>query len=136
MKSREEIMNMLEAFDLTGSFRDAGELARFSRNSRTRNGKDDRIIDYVECPRVSGYRAVHLRTVYRDRKVEVQLRTPGQHAWAVFVEELGGIFGHDLKSGRGPRGGLTAWVTWYVEGEWKEHRFPAEALMQVQVSRG
>ena len=27
---------------------------RFSRNSRTRNGKDDRIIDYVECPRVSG----------------------------------------------------------------------------------
>ena len=33
-------------------------------------------------------------------------------------------------------GGLTAWVTWYVEGEWKEHRFPAEALMQVQVGRG
>ena len=27
MKSGEEIMNMLEAFDLTGSFRDAGELA-------------------------------------------------------------------------------------------------------------
>ena len=27
VKSREEIMNMLEAFDLTGSLRDAGELA-------------------------------------------------------------------------------------------------------------
>ncbi len=27
MKSAEEIMNMLEAFDLTGSLRDAGELA-------------------------------------------------------------------------------------------------------------
>ena len=46
--------------------------SRFSRNSRTRNGKDDRIIDYVERPRTSGYRAVHLRTVYRGRKVEVQ----------------------------------------------------------------
>ena len=27
MKSAEEIMNMLEAFDLTGSLRDAGELS-------------------------------------------------------------------------------------------------------------
>ena len=89
--------------------------SRFSRNSRTRNGKDDRIIDYVECPRVSGYRAVHLRTVYRDRKVEVQLRTPGQHGWAVFVEELGGIFGHDLKSGLGPPSVLE-WLGKLAEG--------------------
>ena len=33
MKSREEIMNMLEAFDLTGSFRDAGELAGCSHHT-------------------------------------------------------------------------------------------------------
>ena len=33
MKSREEIMNMLEAFDLTGSFRDAGELAGVSHHT-------------------------------------------------------------------------------------------------------
>ena len=33
MKSREEIMNMLEAFDLTGSLRDAGELAGVSHHT-------------------------------------------------------------------------------------------------------
>ncbi len=33
MKSGEEIMNMLEAFDLTGSFRDAGELAGCSHHT-------------------------------------------------------------------------------------------------------
>ena len=36
MKSREEIMNMLEAFDLCGSFRDAGELAGVSHHTVTR----------------------------------------------------------------------------------------------------
>ena len=33
VKSREEIMNMLEAFDLTGSLRDAGELAGCSHHT-------------------------------------------------------------------------------------------------------
>ena len=33
MKSREEIMEILEAFDLTGSFRDAGELAGCSHHT-------------------------------------------------------------------------------------------------------
>ena len=33
MKSREEVMNMLEAFDLTGSLRDAGELAGCSHHT-------------------------------------------------------------------------------------------------------
>lgn len=36
MKSREEIMNILEAFDLTGSFRDAGELAGCSHHTVAR----------------------------------------------------------------------------------------------------
>ena len=29
------------------------------------------------------------------------------------------------------QGGFTVRVTWYVEGEWKEHDFPTEALGQV-----
>ncbi|MYJ13711.1 MAG: IS21 family transposase [Acidimicrobiia bacterium] len=36
MKSREEVMNMLEAFDLTGSLRDAGELAGVSHHTVAR----------------------------------------------------------------------------------------------------
>ena len=36
MKSREEIMNMLEAFDLTGSLRGGGELAGVSHHTMAR----------------------------------------------------------------------------------------------------
>ena len=36
MKSREEVMNMLEAFDLTGSLRGAGELAGVSHHTVAR----------------------------------------------------------------------------------------------------
>lgn len=36
MKSAEEIMNMLEAFDLTGSLRDAGEFAKVSHHTVAR----------------------------------------------------------------------------------------------------
>jgi hypothetical protein len=36
VKSEEEIMNILEAFDLTGSLRDAGELAGFSHHAVAR----------------------------------------------------------------------------------------------------
>ena len=36
MKSAEEIMNMLDAFDLTGSLRDAGELAGVSHHTVAR----------------------------------------------------------------------------------------------------
>ncbi len=36
MKSAEEIMNMLEAFDLTESMRDAGELAGVSHHTVAR----------------------------------------------------------------------------------------------------
>ncbi|MCY3850155.1 MAG: RelA/SpoT domain-containing protein [Acidimicrobiaceae bacterium] len=89
--------------------------ARFARNSRSRNGKDDKIIDYVMSPRSSGYRAVHLRTFYRNRKVEVQLRTSGQHAWAVFVENLGEVSKHDLKSGEGPQSVLN-WLRKLADG--------------------
>ncbi len=31
-------------------------------------------------------------------------------------------------------GDLTAWVTWYGDTEWNEHRFPTEALKQVNAS--
>jgi hypothetical protein len=37
VKSAEEIMNILEAYDLTGSLRDAGELAGCSRHTVARS---------------------------------------------------------------------------------------------------
>jgi Region found in RelA / SpoT proteins len=65
--------------------------------------------NYVESPRMSGYRSIHL--VYRyysdknpahnDLKVEMQLRTRLQHAWATAVETVGAFRGQSLKSGLG-----------------------------------
>ncbi|WP_419842483.1 RelA/SpoT domain-containing protein [Candidatus Poriferisodalis sp.] len=75
---------------------------RFTANSRRRDNREDRVIDYVEHPRDSGYRAVHIRTHYRGRRVEVQLRTRWQHRWARIVEDLTNRVGVDYKSGSGP----------------------------------
>ena len=68
--------------------------------------------DYILNPRDSGYRGIHL--VYRyfsDRKmgqswnglkIEMQLRSLYQHAWATAVETVGTFIGQALKSSRGP----------------------------------
>lgn len=60
------------------------------------------LADYIETPRQSGYRGVHVILSYDDRKVEIQLRTELMHRWAVSVEEVGARIHHDLKSGEGP----------------------------------
>ena len=74
---------------------------RFMFNSGQRNGVEDTVRDYVARPRDSGYRAVHLWTRYRGWRVEVQLRTQLQHAWAAGVEDLTAMTGVDYKSGDG-----------------------------------
>ena len=50
----------------------------------------------------SGYRAVHIIVKRDERLVEVQLRTPRQHEWAVAVERTGIRLGFSLKEGMGP----------------------------------
>lgn len=71
------------------------------------------IDDYIEIPRSSGYRGVHLiYRYYSDRMetynsllIELQLRSQHQHAWATAVETVGAFVGQALKASRG-------------EGEW------------------
>jgi putative GTP pyrophosphokinase len=46
----------------------------------------ERVRDYVERPKASGYRAKHVIVVKKERRVEVQLRTPLQDTWANQVE--------------------------------------------------
>lgn len=74
---------------------------RFMANSVQRNGVDDGMRDYLQNPRSSGYRAVHILTRYSDCRIEVQLRTRMQHDWAKLVEEVTTITGIDYKSGDG-----------------------------------
>lgn len=67
-----------------------------------RNWTITRERDYVANPKPDGYRAVHLHNRHRGKLIEVQLRTPGQDAWANSVEADAGLFDFRLKAGGGP----------------------------------
>ena len=68
-------------------------------------GKDD----YIEEPRESGYRGVHLKyryfsdkqTTYNGLRIEVQIRTALQHEWATAVETVGTLVRQSLKASQG-----------------------------------
>ncbi len=47
------------------------------------------------------YRAIHVLVTYKNRRVEVQVRTLLQHAWAELSEKLSDRFGTELKYGGG-----------------------------------
>jgi hypothetical protein len=65
--------------------------------------------DYIDTPRSSGYRSIHRvyryysdrSPTYADLKIEMQLRTPLQHAWATTVEVVGMFTRQGLKNSLG-----------------------------------
>ncbi len=66
--------------------------------------------DYITTPKKSGYRGVHLvyryvsdkaKQMYNGLKIEMQLRSRYQHAWATAVETVGMFSGQALKSSIG-----------------------------------
>jgi len=65
--------------------------------------------DYIETPKLSGYRGIHLiyrfqgkiHSAHNGLLIEVQLRSVIQHAWATSVEIAGAFLGDSLKSGEG-----------------------------------
>ena len=64
--------------------------------------------DYLSSPKSSGYRGYHLVYQYQDpnpvvhgRIVEIQIRSPLQHAWATTVEVVDTFTGQSLKSSHG-----------------------------------
>lgn len=70
--------------------------------------------DYITRPRESGYRGIHLiykygsdkSTDYKDMRIEIQMRTLMQHAWATAVETVGTFINMPLKSSLGDDGWL------------------------------
>ncbi len=73
------------------------------------NHKLERIRDYVENPKSSGYRSIHFIYTYNSKiekfnglKLELQIRTKLQHNWATAVETAGIITKTSLKSSQGP----------------------------------
>ena len=61
-----------------------------------------RIRDRRDEPADSGYRAVHLIVIRDGRMIEIQLRDPQEHQWALAVERTGSRLGIGLKEGEGP----------------------------------
>jgi ppGpp synthetase/RelA/SpoT-type nucleotidyltranferase len=65
--------------------------------------------DYIAQPKSSGYRGYHLiyrynsdrKTTYNTLKIEMQIRTHLQHAWATAVETVGTLQRQALKSSQG-----------------------------------
>ncbi|MGA7218279.1 MAG: RelA/SpoT domain-containing protein [Candidatus Sulfotelmatobacter sp.] len=70
------------------------------------DGSDD--FDYIACPKPDGYRSVHMvfrfqssseeHKIYNGQRIEVQMRTKLQHAWATSVETAQLFTGQALKS--------------------------------------
>ena len=67
--------------------------------------------DYIRNPKISGYRSRHLvyryfsdrNKTYNGMKIEVQIRSPLQHAWATTVETVDIFTQQALKSSRGSK---------------------------------
>src|SRR5919204_46159 len=81
---------------------------RHHSNIRHRLLRED---DYIGQPKRSGYRGIHLIYAYEsDRnptfnklKIEMQIRSRLQHAWATAVETVGAFTAQALKSSAGER---------------------------------
>ncbi len=73
--------------------------------------------DYIREPKSSGYRGIHLvygytsdkNPAYNGLRVEIQIRTELQHAWATTVESVGTLIGQSLKSSAG----LAEWLRFF-----------------------
>lgn len=73
--------------------------------------------DYIERPKESGYRSLHLiyryknpvAEAYNGLSLELQFRTRLQHAWATAVETIGSFLNQALKSSEGP----TEWLDYF-----------------------
>lgn len=78
------------------------------QNSRIKH-KYHHTDDYIEEPKASGYRGIHMVYRYHSDKnmdyegmfVEIQLRTKLQHVWSTAVETMGLYTGTNLKAGEG-----------------------------------
>lgn len=93
-----ELVNIIASRDKIHSSRGVKHKLVFEKN-------------YIEEPKASGYRGVHLvyryfsdkTSDYNSLKIEIQFRTILQHAWATAVETVGIFIGQALKSSIGQK---------------------------------
>lgn len=86
----------------------ANELVGYYRTKSRMKHKFIREDHYIETPKPSGYRGIHLIYSYDNQpdweglKIEIQVRSRLQHGWATAVETVGTFTQQALKSSLGP----------------------------------
>jgi ppGpp synthetase/RelA/SpoT-type nucleotidyltranferase len=85
----------------------AERLLKAYKRSTTRH-KLHNVVDYIDQPKESGYRGIHLvykyngsQTQFKNLLIEIQLRSKIQHAWASAVEIIDTFTGQALKASQG-----------------------------------
>jgi len=91
--------------------RNVSEVKRLCENYRESDIKHKlhTIDNYIDEPKESGYRGIHLiylyysdrNNIYNNLKIEMQIRSRFQHAWATAVETVGTFVQQALKSSQG-----------------------------------
>jgi GTP pyrophosphokinase len=114
LKRQEQILNKLSRFPhsklsnmgdiggcraVLGDRREVDGVVKRIRKNWDVHGK---IRDSRDEPTDSGYRALHIIVIRDGRRIEIQLRDPREHEWAVAVERTGARLNIGLKEGEGP----------------------------------
>jgi ppGpp synthetase/RelA/SpoT-type nucleotidyltranferase len=109
-------MNMAQIQDIGGCraiMRDVSQVDSlvniYRHESRGMKHKLAKEQDYIAIPKSSGYRGIHLVYKYRsdkaedydDMRIEIQVRTLMQHAWATAVETVDTFTKQSLKASQG-----------------------------------
>lgn len=115
--SREPTMSLWTMQDLGGcrvvvpTIEDVYQVAESYKASRVRH-KLIKEYDYINSPKYSGYRGVHLvyqyqsdtkETYNRNMLIEIQVRTHLQHLWATALETMGLFTNQALKASNGDK---------------------------------
>lgn len=90
---------------------DVAQMVKYYKSKSRINHEQISMKNYIERPKNSGYRGVHLiyryysnnqqTSIYNGLKIEMQLRSQLQHSWATAVETVGAFVGQALKSSIG-----------------------------------
>jgi len=97
------------------SVKNVEELSKSIIHSRTRHTLH-KVDNYIDAPKQSGYRSIHLvykynggKHEYQDFFVEIQLRSRIQHAWATAVEIVDAFTKQALKASQG----MQDWIDFF-----------------------
>lgn len=115
---REPGMNLARMQDIGGcravlqNATQLAELVQTYESARTQH-KFVRKYDYIDEPKRSGYRGIHFvykyisrgpaQAPFRGLRIEIQMRSALQHAWATSVEAVATLLRHPLKASEGPQ---------------------------------